>query len=163
MRTYRLSIYAMVAFALIYPTIAGGVLIFGRSFGIEEVYPFAPWALFCFVPNEEVDYAIHIHSVNGEQLDPPQPYDEYLKLNPTQELAAYAMVQRMAQFALDDTDAQLQSQIQQFEDSFLHPHIETAKYQLIRRKYDVLERWKSGQCEHEEICEFSFEKEAAGI
>lgn len=151
MRTYRLTIVAMIAFAVVYPAISGSVLLFGRSIGMDELYPFAPWALFCFVPNQEVDYGIRLQSVDGKPLDPPQLYEEYLELDPSQRTIGYAMIQRLGHFTNQRDAAQLQSQREQFEKSFLSPKVQNAKYELIERHYDVLDRWNTSECANVEI------------
>jgi hypothetical protein len=51
MRAYRYSIYGVIVFAVAYPLIAGTVLVRDWDTGIGEIYPIAPWTLFCFVPN----------------------------------------------------------------------------------------------------------------
>jgi hypothetical protein len=163
MRTYRLTIVAIIAFAVVYPAISGSVLLFGRSIGMDEVYPFAPWALFCFVPNQEVDYGIRLCSVDGKRLDPPQLYEEYLGLDSSQRTIGYAMIQRLGHYANQHDTVQFQSQRQQFEQSFLNPHLRNAKYELIERRYDVLDRWNMTECANLEVVQqFDFHRESAG-
>lgn len=164
MRSYRLTIVALIAFAIVYPVISGSVLIFGRSIGMDELYPFAPWALFCFVPNQEVDYGIRIHAADGQQLESPQLYEEYLGLDANQRTIGYAMIQRLGHYSTANNPQQFDAQRQQFEQSFLGPKLGTAKYELIERRYDVLDRWNTSECANIEVVQqIDFHGEGAGI
>lgn len=151
MRSYRLTIVALIAFAIVYPAISGSVLFFGRSIGMDELYPFAPWALFCFVPNQEVDYGIRLNSVNGKPLESPQLYEEYLNLDANQRTIGYAMIQHLGHVNAQNDPTQFLSQRKKFEQSFLDPHVQTAQYELIERRYDVLDRWNTSECANLEV------------
>ena len=163
MRAYRTGIFGVVAFALVYPAISGGVLILGRSIGVDEIYPFAPWALYCFVPNQEVDYGIRFRSIDGRALEPHPLYEDYLNLNHNRRTIGYAIVQGMGQFARDGNSQMLESQRRQFERTFLVPMVQDAQYDLIQRSYDVLERWETGKCDQIELVDqFGFQADSAG-
>jgi hypothetical protein len=52
----------------------------------------------------------------------------------------------MARFAIAGDNQELDAQRQLLEQSFLSPLGGKVQYELVRRNYDVLDRWNSGAC-----------------
>jgi len=145
MRAYRISIVAVFLFAVAYPLIAGVVLVFGRDRGVDEIYPIAPWALFCFVPNEEVNFAIRILAVDKRVLKQPQYLEDMHTFSEDQMTVGYSIVQEIGRRAVAEQSEALAWELQLFERSFLRPLGQIVQYELVRRQFDVLERWRTGE------------------
>ncbi|MEX2315980.1 MAG: hypothetical protein WD669_02440 [Pirellulales bacterium] len=164
MRAYRLYIFGVVLFSIAYPLVSGSVLVMQWDGGVGEIYPFAPWTLFCFVPNQEVDFAVRIRAVDGRPLDPPPFFEEFATNAESQMTVGYAIVQEMGRFAEDASSAAFRKQRGLFERTFLQPVAKKVEYEIVRREFDVLERWQSRRFKKIELLgELVYEAHAEGI
>ena len=164
MRSYRLSIYSLMLFAAGYPLLTGSVLVARWNSGNYEIYPFAPWTLFCFVPNQEVDYAVRLREIDGRALDPPPFLEDYSELTDAQKSVGHAIIQEMGRFAAAGDDRELGVQRQLLEQSFLSPFGREVRYEIVRRTYDVLDRWNSGVCRSvEPVNQFMYRADAGTL
>ena len=149
MRAYRRSFLYLAAFAVVYPLISGSVLLARRDHAIAEIYPFAPWTLFCFTPNDETDFGVRILEVDGHTLDSALFFEEQTELSQANRITAYAAIQSLGQAASRGEDIERERRF--FETNFLgsrnleeqrQSHL---RYELVRRRFDVLERCRSGK------------------
>jgi hypothetical protein len=144
MRAYRISVLGIVLFAAVYPAISGGVLVRDWHGGVGEIYPFAPWALFCFVPNYESDFAVRIRAIDGRQLDQPPYFEQLPGFDEHQKTIGRGVIEGMGSLAGDQASPAFAEQRRLFERNYLAPLGDDVRYELVRREYDVLERWKTG-------------------
>lgn len=163
MRTYRYSMLAVLIFAVAYPLVSGSVLTLRWGSTIDEIYPITPWTLFCFTPNDEADYAVRLTAVDGQPLEPPTFFDDFVELTENERLAAYVLVQEMGRLAGETERSAFATARRVFERSFLRPLARQVRYDLVRREFDVLERWKTGRYENVgAIEEFVYENGGGG-
>lgn len=151
MKSYRISILCLVAFSVVYALISGTVLVLLRGGGHGEIYPFAPWALFCFAPNDETDFAVRLTAVDGQPLDSPQFFEELPHFNQHQRTIGVGIIQELGRLSSDQQSPEFDRQRRLFESNYLK-HISTqTEYEIVRRRYDVLERWRTGNCESVDV------------
>lgn len=157
MHTFRRYYLWLPVFVIVYASISGGVLIARWHDNINELYPFAPWTLFCFTPNEEVEYDIRIVELDGQPLPEPRFFQQYVTLPDASKITAYGIIQEMGFLAASDNQTGVQKQQQLFAANFWQPTYQRVRYELVRRRYDVLERKQSGYVrEMETIGQFEY-------
>ena len=155
MRIYRASILCVLLFAVAYPVVSGGVLATSRRTSVIEIYPIAPWSLFCFIPNRESDFGVQLHTVDGNMIDDATYFNEHAELSEKERIIAYNVVQRMGAFHDAEDSTALYERREFFERSVLAQAAGIVSYELVRRDFDVLERWKTGECDRvESLVEF---------
>jgi hypothetical protein len=134
----------VAVFSLAYPLVAACVLVRDWNSGVGEIYPIAPWALFCFVPNYEVDFGIRLLAINGSELK-EQPYFEQLpNFSAVQKTVGSGIIHDMGVLASSDDGPRFETQRSLFERNFLSAVSQHVRYELVRREYDVLARWRTG-------------------
>jgi len=125
-----------VAFALLY----GLVLLVNGPFNDDAVFPFHRWELFSQVPpRTNQSFSIRLVEVDGAPVDPPVYFDaagRYVS-QPQSPVASQLMREIGWGFVLGDHKRVLRSQ-QLLEARFM-PNIRTARYQVVRRTFDVLD------------------------
>ena len=142
MQAYRLRIFWLALFVIAYPAVSGTTLIACRECQFAEIYPIAPWTLFCFIPNVETDYAVRILEVDGEPLPQVRYFEDYVDLPDARKIVAHVTIQELGRLAHGGKDfSTLQHH---FEQSFLRSIHRQVRYELVERQFDVLERYKFG-------------------
>ncbi len=112
--------------------------------GAQEVYPFASWSLFTWVPNEVNDHSVRLISLNGRSLDPPLFFEdsrEYFRgapLSPARGLMLH-LGREMQRGSADAPDLR-----RRFERLYLNGQ-GAVEYEVVARRYDPLERWRAGR------------------
>jgi hypothetical protein len=143
--------YGIAIFAVAYPLISGAVLVRDWDSGVGEIYPIAPWALFCFVPNQESEFAIRFRAIDGKSFDEPLYYEELADFDQHQKTLGRGIIHDMGALWDDGPPLQFAQQRRLFERNFVAPIAREARYELVRRDYDVLNRWRTGAVNHTEI------------
>ena len=164
MWAYRISVYGSVIFALAYPLVSGTVLVRDWNSGVGEIYPVAPWSLFCFVPNREADFAVRLTAVDGRNFDRPPFFEELDAFDEHQKTVARGIIDAMGSLAADgDELAAFEEQRRLFERNFLVRIAPEERYELVRREYDVLQRWRTRVFQHVELlASLEFHADAEG-
>jgi len=131
----------LVVFLIAYPLISGTVLAIRWSKTANEIYPFFSWALFCFVPGETSDLGIRVTAIDGEPLDPPRFVEESTDDFPEAKRAVtYLTIQKIK---TDSTQAVDPSRVLIEKNVLLRDH-KQVDYELVKRRYDCLERHRDG-------------------
>jgi hypothetical protein len=163
MRSHRRIIPILIIFSIAYPLVSGGVLLSRWDGGIGEIYPIAPWTLFCFVPNREIEYAVRLREANGRALGEAEYFENCGSFAESQKTVGVAIVQEMGRWASDPNSTEFREQRSLFEKSFLLPVARHVRYELVRREFDVLERWRTGRCEKVDVvAKFVFDASEEG-
>lgn len=117
--------------------------------GRSEIFPFASWSLFSLVPNETSDFSLRVLELDGRALDPP-PYleDAWAILPQAANHVARNAVDRLGRAVVADDEAGAAATRRTLESLHLGSH--RIVYELVRRRYDPLERWRTGRIRHAE-------------
>ena len=151
MQRYRHGDLWLVLFVVAYPTIAGGVHVLQRDQEINEIYPIAPWALFCFTPNDEVDYGIRLLAIDGRTLKKPIYFEDHIALPDANKIIAYAAIQQMGHVADQALADELAQGRERFERNYWLSTHQQVQYELVKRRFDVLERHHEGTFREESV------------
>ena len=108
-----------------------------------EVFPFFSWKLFDSIPNTSTEYGVLVSIYNGKSFQPPRLFKDAKGIIPQYDsIQARNIIQNMGK-------AHVKAQIEErerlrrlFEKNFLKL---PARYQLIRMRYNPLQRWKNGE------------------
>ena len=130
---------SLLAFLAVYAIggLATEVLLPGRE---KSAIPFFSWFLFAQVPNQMGVFAIKIHEYRGLPLDPPVFFEKASGIvsNPSSPKAR-ELIQRIGE-RIDSGDRSTADDLRhRFEHGFLSA---PTRYELIRLRYDPLERWR---------------------
>jgi hypothetical protein len=112
--------------------------------GAQELYPFASWSLFTWVPNEVNDHSIRLLSIDGRPLDPPIFFEDSREhfrgapLSPARVMMLH--LGRATESADEKTAADLR---RRFERLYLDGQ-GAVEYEIVARRFDPLERWRQG-------------------
>jgi len=138
---YRL---AVLLFFICYPLLSGTVLAVRWSKTANEIYPFFSWALFCFVPGQKSDLGIRIVEVDGDTLADPTFIEQAPDLFPgAASSTTHLTIQQIDRRAARDDDASRHL----LEQNVLLDGHASVTYEVVLRKYDCLERYRTGRSE----------------
>jgi hypothetical protein len=158
MQKYRASIHGVVLFAVLYPLIAATVLVKDWHHGVGEIYPIAPWTLFCFVPNQESDFAVRLTSIDGQSSAPAPYFESLTQFNENQKIPAVSIIRDMGALSGNIESEAFARQRRMFEHNYLRWLGREVRYELVRREYDVLNRWRTGDFQRvETIASFHYQ------
>lgn len=116
-----------------------------------ERFPFFKWSLFSVVPDEEtVDFGIRVVEVGGRPVSPPRYLEDATGLGlPTHSIDAVTLTQELGaavtEGRIDDAEAARAI----LEVRFLSGPA-PVRYELVRRRFDLLERRECADCFIEE-------------
>lgn len=154
----RLRVKLLIIVAL-YPVIA---LYSMRAFE-REIFPFFWWELFSYIPAQQrQDYGLRIIQYGDRKPDPP-PYFEHaspLINNPTS-IEAQTSIQLLGA-AIEQSESGEAEKLRRLIETVHMQDPQSVTYQVIRREFDLIERWQC-QCfaEEEVIAEFTHHDESA--
>jgi hypothetical protein len=151
MQSYRNGIYGVVIFAFAYPLVAGTVLIKDWDSGFGEIYPIAPWALFCFVPNRESDFGIRVTAVDGHAYECSQYFEQLPQFSEKQKTIGTGIIREMGALSNGTESPEFEERRRLFECNFLHCLGRDVHYELVCREYEVLDRWRKGEFQRVEL------------
>jgi hypothetical protein len=141
-RRYRITQAALPAFLIAYILIASW---HERVSGQGEIFPFASWSLFSFVPNISHDFSIRVLSLNGSALTPPVFFEDSTALfESASKHGARVLIDLLGQ-ALAQGEV---AEAERIRDRFEHlcmPGMTAVRYELVARVYDPLERFRTGR------------------
>jgi len=107
----------------------------------DLLWPFHRWELFSKVPSaERTNYSIRLIEVDGEPVDPPRYFDEaqgYVD-QPNSPVATTLMGELGAGIRNGDLKQTVSAQMR-LESRFMQG-IGTARYEVVLRRFDILER-----------------------
>lgn len=147
--TFRRTKNATLAFFILYFLVAGAGHVYAPK---REYFPVFSWSLFSTSPDELSDIEIDIVAVDDRRFEPPRDFFELPALfsaarqrstNATK--AARALADLVSDGSSDVAAAQAS-----FERAYLggHRHVE---YRLVKRKFNPLRRYKTGEILEEEV------------
>lgn len=141
MRDYVRVQSLLAFFAVAYLTLA----IVGRfTFPEKEIFPFFAWNLFDRVPNQQSDYVVQILAVGEQPLAVPVAFSDASEwFEDTESITAYHSLQKLGKAARNGRDEELLERREVFEATFL-AGAGPVDYELVRRRYRPLERWRDG-------------------
>lgn len=146
---YRRWRRLVFAFTLLYVVISLGSLVILARKSKNEVFPIFSWALFCFIPQQEQDYGIRV--IQGGDATPATPrYIERTDFPGANSPALYMVIQDMGHALRQGQDDTLDTKRKILETNYLPPD-SAVRYELVRREFDVLERYRDGTFRHIEV------------
>ena len=145
---YRHCVVATIVFVVAYPIIAGASLVVLKDESVTEIFPFAAWALFCFVPNEESDFTIELKSLDGDKLSTPLVVESIKDLCEREKMVAYDLIQSLA--AEIDHPVEFDLLRSRLEQDVLIKIAEQGQYRLTKRRFDVMKRWRKHEFQSSE-------------
>jgi len=121
----------------------------------KEMFPFFSWFLFSKVPSQTItSYRIVLHTFNGEVFDPPQLFTKTSSDKVAVKSAkAWHVIQRMGKAYEMQEEEKFDELKILFEDHFLNK--KASSYELVRQRYNLIEKWKTGKQIQESIVFFA--------
>lgn len=139
-RAYRRVTPALVALASLYTAVW---LAQEAKPGRAEIFPFASWNLFSWVPNEVRDVSLRILAIDGVPLQPPLYIEESAKHfvdGPSH--PAHAVIELIGQAVQQGREADAEALRLRFEKLYM-PASDAVRYELVARAYDPMKRWRN--------------------
>jgi hypothetical protein len=114
--------------------------------GAEETFPFASWSLFSKVPAVVDDYGLLLTEIDGQPLSPPILYEHSREwFWAANNHGAYCAILDFGR-AVDAGDAaESQRRRRLFERLYLGNGKVSVEYQLLRRRWEPMSRWRTGE------------------
>jgi hypothetical protein len=139
-RTDRLVWLAIGILAIYSLFLARGSYAFSQYRGPSEIFPFFHWELFSRVPEPiQETYGIRFTEMNGAVLDDPVYFEDSI-LPSHQSSNAHIVIQEIGG-AYETGDDAVDRYRTILESRYLEP-LSGASYELVRREYDVEERYE---------------------
>jgi hypothetical protein len=112
-----------------------------------ERLPVFSWSLFSEVPDaEKTDYGVRFLAVDGTPLDEPTYFELASDhLSTTRDPAAHSLIDQIGDSLVRDEPMRAALQRDLFESRFLQD-LDGARYEVVRRTYDVLDRIECVGC-----------------
>lgn len=122
------------------------VLLVGGPSGPER-FPFFKWSLFSVVPDPvEVDFGIRVVEVGGRPVTPPRYLEVASGLGlPPHTIDAVTLAQELGEATTDGRTGDADAARALLESRFLAGPT-SVRYELVRRSFDVLERYECPDC-----------------
>lgn len=148
MKRYRITQWSIVLGLILYPLIAYSTI----GLPQRELFPFFSWELFSHIPPKEItSYGIRFNSANGNELNEPLYFEDAMHLTRHAEsVDAFVTLQSLGS-AIEQNDLVQVATSQQLLQSTYFGDISAAEYEIVRRRFDLLERWQSNQYLEEEV------------
>ena len=126
----------------------------GRTGPKGAYYPFIDtWALFAVVPVNTSHYTLKIHSLDGQNFDPPRPLEtmpEYSNRRNWYNIKRLVINMGKAKEAGDEA---LSEQYRQtLEANYMWNSC--VSYTLVKHRYQPLERWETGEYQETELGDY---------
>lgn len=108
-----------------------------------EFFPFFNWSLFSNVPDpQQEDFGIRFISVDGKPLEPPLYLEKSQSLGlPSGSPDAYKAIQNWGKAVVKGQILRAANGRDVVEDRYL-ANLKRADYELVSRRYDILQRYK---------------------
>lgn len=118
-----------------------------RVMGRGEIFPIASWSLFSKVPSVVTDYSLVIREIDGCVMSPSFFWEESSHyFAAAVHHAGFVVIDRVG-LALASGDEALAEELRHKFELVHMREAERVRYDLVRRTYDPLVRWKSGAFE----------------
>lgn len=123
-----------------------------------ELFPFFKWELFSSVPNRESqDFTIRLLEIDGRVLDEPLYFaDAGEHISTAKSPDAVETINRFGEAVRDDRPLVADRQRTLVEGGFLY-ELGSARYQLVQRRFDLIDRIRCADCFVEERVLAEFE------
>ena len=133
----QVAVRVAVAFVAIY---LGLILVRGPE-EPDQIYPVSRWELFSRVPPRERDsFSIRFVEVDGRVLDEPVYFEKAdAFIANTQSPTAYAVLQDLGR-SVEDGAVLRTARYQELLETASMQTISTARYEVVRRRFDILDR-----------------------
>lgn len=116
---------------------------FTRYIPKGEIFPFFSWRLFQSIPNTIVEYGVMISIYNGKPFQPPRLFQDAKGIIPQSDsINAREIIQNLGRAHAKNQIEKRENLRKLFEKNFLKL---PARYQLIRMRYNPIQKWKSGE------------------
>jgi hypothetical protein len=117
-----------------------------------EAFPVSRWELFSMVPpRENTSYGVRLVEVDGVVLDPPRYFEESRDLfRSARSPDVPVLVARWGRHAEAGRESDAEAARRLFESRFL-ADAGTVRYELVLRRYDIVERVECGCYVSEEV------------
>lgn len=138
MRKYRRIRNCLCGFLAAYFVV--GLLMVSRP--DMEVFPVFSWFLFARVPQSGPQYALLLHEVNGQKLEPPRLYQACGDL--VREPHSVAMFKLTQQFGAVVERNLTDKKVRNLLENRLPPQ---TRYELVKLNENPIVRWKTGRYE----------------
>lgn len=146
MQAYRRLQWGIAAFVLLYALIGNAVWF--RHY--REIYPIFSWDLFSYVPNEVADFGLRITRTGDTVLDFPIYFEAATGLVPdAQSIVAYTNIQALGVAIMAGQSVELAAAAHRVESLHLYT-LMPVEYEIVRRRYSPLARWREGEFLSEE-------------
>lgn len=122
----------------------------------ENVFPFFTWSLFSWVDRTSVDFAVRVTSVDGQPLTDGEDFMRSQRFHVGGD-KAYFVLQAFGR-AVKKKSPQAEGERKLFE-RFLGGFDKTLEYELLVRRWNALEFWKTGKSHPRLVQRFKVEKE----
>lgn len=107
-----------------------------------EVFPFFCWFLFPIAPNVEERYALRVAELGGARVVPPTWLEELDVLDDPWAMDAHWTIQALGRAVEAGRSDDVRTLRRRLEAHFLPT---PARYELVRIRFEVLERWREGR------------------
>jgi hypothetical protein len=84
-------------------------------------------------------------NVDGREFEPPQYFERMSQFNESNKTVGTNIIREMGACSEHIGSPEFANQRQLFENHFVRSLGEVVHYQLVRREYEVLERWRTGR------------------
>lgn len=149
MKRYQLILKGIRLFLILY--FIGGLL--STLTPRHEVFPVFSWFLFPLTPNLESKFALRLHQVAGELLEPPRYYEKAEGIvNEPKSIRVYQMVQDLGVAEKRNDSEEIKRLRSILENNYLHT---PCRYELLVVTYDPVKRWKTGLMHEETVSTYN--------
>lgn len=136
--------FILLAAASVYVATAGTTLLLARTGAHTEIYPIFAWDLFSVVPNQTADYGLRIVALDGTPLESPAFLETLHDVGTSFSVATHMAIQELGAAQKAD-DLPRQKRLQALLAGTALGGLQRAvRYELVLRRYDVLERYRDG-------------------
>ena len=111
----------------------------------REVFPLFSWSLYSTAPREEADYGLRIMEVGGGALNPPLFVEDAKTFFPYVNQAQLIATVQFLGRALDSGNTEA---VKRYRHLLERHHLRgrgAVHYEIVRRRYNTLARWSSGE------------------
>lgn len=111
----------------------------------REVFPLFSWSLYSTVPREAADYGMRILAVEGRRLHPPLFFEDAKSYFPHVHQAQLIATVQFLGRALDSGNTEA---VKRYRRLLERHHLRgrgAVRYEIVRRRYNTLARWSSGE------------------
>lgn len=138
MKAYRQINWLIAATVTVYVLMGYGT----QMLGYGELFPFFSWDLFSTIPQaERSDYGLQIVAVNNTPLVEPLYYENAAQwFAQPNSIEAYVLIQSLGNALVSSDPGSTRTVRKQLESIYMGKVV-NAEYRIVRRKFDIRQRW----------------------